>query len=240
MVASPTHWLLLTNGGRIGLTVEKFEPDAVIGTHPVYGRCKVPMSEVYTIRNTLPNPTVAARAVNGWRLAYAPEPVLPETGGEGSALLGKAAPVFKAQDAGRRRLRFGPAKRVRGDPGFLATWCGPCIKSLPGLIETMAQFPAERVKLVGLNQAEAPEQVKRFLETRGWKLAVAMDAGQNVARQYGVDGIPHTVIVGPDGKVAWVKTGYSPDAETEAAEAVKKLLLASNTGTPTKDGAPSQ
>ncbi len=77
-----------------------------------------------------------------------------------------------------------------------------------------------------MNQSEPAEQVKRFLETRGWQLAVAMDAGQTIARQYGVDGIPHTVIVGPDGKVAWVKTGYSPDGDTEAANAVKQLLAA--------------
>ena len=82
------------------------------------------------------------------------------------------------------------------------------------------------MKFVGINQAEAPAQVKRFLETRGWKLAVAMDAGQNVARQYGVDGIPQTVIIGPDGKIAWTKTGYDPEGETQAAEAVKKLLAA--------------
>jgi len=53
-----------------------------------------------------------------------------------------------------------------------------------------------------------------------------MDTDQNVARQYGVDGIPHTVIIGPDGKVAWVKTGYSSENEKEAAEAIKKLLAA--------------
>jgi len=45
-----------------------------------------------------------------------------------------------------------------------------------------------------------------------------------VARQYGVDGIPYTVIVGPDGKVAWVKTGYSPDGDAEAAKAVQQML----------------
>jgi hypothetical protein len=32
------------------------------------------------------------------------------------------------------------------------------------------------------------------------------------------------VIVGPDGKVAWVKTGYSPDGHTEASNVVKQLL----------------
>jgi peroxiredoxin len=66
--------------------------------------------------------------------------------------------------------------------------------------------------------------VKRFIETRSWKFTVAMDADQKVAQKYGVTGIPHTVIVGPDGKVAWVKTGFSPDGPAEVAEAIKTLL----------------
>jgi peroxiredoxin len=56
-----------------------------------------------------------------------------------------------------------------------------------------------------------------------------LDAGQTVARQYGVEGIPHTVIVGPDGKIAWVKTGYSPDGDSEAAKAVEQLLNTAET-----------
>ena len=101
---------------------------------------------------------------------------------------------------------------------FWATWCGPCVKSLPGVIEAVAQFPKERVKLVGVDQAEPADTVKQFLEAHEWTLSVAMDMEQNVARQYGVDGIPHTVIIGPNGKVAWVKTGYSPDGDKEARE----------------------
>ena len=223
-LGSPTHWLLLRNGGRIGLVVEKFEPDFVRGTHPVYGRCKIPLAEVYAVRNTLPEQTAAARAVNGWRMVYAPEPVLPQGGGENSEMLGKDAPTFKLKtlDGGDFDLARQRGSIVVLD--FWATWCGPCIKSLPGLMEAMRQFPADKVKLVGVNQAEAPEQVKRFLESHKWQLAVAMDAGQTVGRQYGVDGIPHTVIIAPDGKVAWVHTGAAPDADAQASEVVKKLL----------------
>ena len=244
VLGSPTHWLRLTDGGHLGLTVESFGPDAVRGTHPLYGKCTVPLSQVYAIRNTLPTPNTASRAVGGWQLVYAPEPVLPESGGEGSALLGKAAPTFKL-----KMLGGGDDFDLAKEKGhvvvldFWATWCGPCIRSLPGMIETMAQFPSDQVRFVALNQAEAPEQVKRFLETRGWKLAVALDAGQDVARQYGVDGIPHTVIVGPDGKVAWVKTGYTEDGDAQAAAAVKKLLAPATdapAAAPAADGAAAQ
>jgi peroxiredoxin len=105
-----------------------------------------------------------------------------------------------------------------------ATWCGPCVKALPGVIETVAQFPKDRVKLVGVNQGEPADTVKGFLEAHDWPLSVAMDMQQSVARQYGVDGIPHTVVVGPNGKVAWVKSGYSPDGDKELARAIEQLL----------------
>ena len=231
----PMYWLMLTNGARLGLVVEKFEPDFVSGTHSVFGHCKVPMSEVYVIRTSAPTPSAAMEALKGWRLAYAPEPVLPTTGGESSPSLGKEAAAFKLPLLGGGEFELGKEKGKVVVLDFWASWCGPCIKSLPGLIQAISTFPADRVKLIGVNQGETPEQVKRFLETRGWKLTVALDAGQSVAQQYGVDGIPHTVIVGPDGKVAWVKTGFTPEGEAEAAAAVKRLL-APSMGLPVPNG----
>ena len=219
-----THWLVLANGGRLGLSVEKFGKDFILGTHPEYGRCRIPTALVLSIQTQKPPATSAMQALANWQLRPAREPVIPESGGESSPTIGKEAATFKIPllAGGDFDLQAERGKVVVLD--FWATWCAPCIKSIPGLIEATGAFAEDRVKLIGVNQGEPAEAVKRFLETRGWKFTVAMDATQKIGQQYGVTGIPHTVIVGPDGKVAWVKTGFSPDGPAEAAEAIKKLL----------------
>ena len=86
VLGSPTHWLLLASGARLGLVVENFAPDAVLGSHPAFGRCRIPLDQIHTIRTTPPEATPAMKSLANWRLVDAPEPVLPESGGESSQI----------------------------------------------------------------------------------------------------------------------------------------------------------
>ncbi len=219
-----THWLLLNNGGRLGLKVDRFADDAVFGTSPLLGSCRVPLPQVYVIRTTSPPDSATMLALREWKLKFAPEPVLPESGGQSSPLLNQDAKPFKLP------LLSGDDFDLASEKGkvivldFWATWCGPCIKSLPQMIDEMSAFDPKQVRFIGINQAEDKDTVKTFLETRGWKFEVALDANQRVGQNFGVEGIPHTVVIGPDGKVAYVKSGYDPEGAKEVAEMVKKLM----------------
>jgi len=219
-----THWLLLNNGGRLGLKVTRFADDAVFGTSPLLGDCRVPLSQIYTIRSTSPPDNTAMLALREWKLKFAPEPVLPASGGQSSPLLGQDAKPFKLPLLAGDDFDLAKEKGKVIVLDFWATWCGPCIKALPQMIDEMSAFDPKKVRFIGINQAEDKDTVKTFLETRGWKFEVALDANQRVGQNFGVEGIPHTVVIGRDGKVAYVKSGYDPEGAKEVAEMVKKLL----------------
>jgi thiol-disulfide isomerase/thioredoxin len=223
-LGSPTYWLELISGGRIGLAMDRFQGDSIIGHTPAYGTVKVPMAEVYLIRTAPLEPTAALKTLANWRLVDAPDPVIPGTGGDASPLLGKDALPIKLPLLAGGDFDLAAQKGQVIVLDFWASWCGPCIKSLPGLIEMVAAFPSDKVKLIGINQGETADQIKKFMEVRGLKFTVALDADQGVGQKYGVDAIPHTIIVGPDGKVAWTQTGYDPDGDSEASDTVKHLL----------------
>ncbi len=230
-IGSPTHWLVLTTGARLALAVDKFGAETITGWHPLYGRCTIPTADVALVRTSPIEPSAAMKSIGDWQTVYAPEPILPEAGGESSALVGKPAPDFKLPlvDGSTFQLAHEKGKIVVLD--FWATWCGPCVRSLPGLIQSMSPFPPDRVTFIGVDQDEPAATVKQFLETRGWKLNAALDDGSRVGQQYGADAIPHTVIIGTDGKIAWVKTSYIPGEEDAASKEVNQLLAAPTAST---------
>lgn len=221
---APTHWMVLQDGSRLALKVDRFERDAIVATSPLLGACRIPSSNLAQLRLSAMPATMAMTSYRNWQLEYAPEPVLPETGGESSPLLNKPAPGFALPLLGGEQFSLDSEKGHIVVLDFWATWCGPCVASMPENLKAMSQFDTNRVKFVGVNQGEPEPQVAKFLQTRGWQMIVAMDAQQSVGRLYGVDSIPHQVIVGPTGKVEWVNSGFSPGASEKMVAVIKRLL----------------
>jgi thiol-disulfide isomerase/thioredoxin len=101
---------------------------------------------------------------------------------------------------------------------FWATWCGPCISSFPQVRELTAHYAGYPVEIVGVTsvqgatyfqggqeKAETPaiehEQMKRFIKERDITWTVAFTEQEVFNPEYGVRGIPHVVILDPDGKI---------------------------------------
>jgi len=92
---------------------------------------------------------------------------------------------------------------------FWASWCGPCQKELP-ILEGIQQTAGKgRVQVVAINIES--RDVFRSLARRmtSVQMLVASDTGATAQRAYGVNGIPHMVIIGKTGQIIRIHRGYS-------------------------------
>lgn len=102
------------------------------------------------------------------------------------------------------------------------SWCVPCRQEHPLLMEIAKD---SRIRLVGLNYKDQPENARRFLGDLGNPFAaVGADRAGRSAIEWGVYGVPETFLVGPDGKIIYKHVGpFTPDS-------VKTDLLPALTG----------
>lgn len=91
---------------------------------------------------------------------------------------------------------------------FWATWCGPCLTSIPHLTEMQKKFANRGVVFIGVSD-ESAAKVKPFVDKMGEKMdyTVALDRDRKTSegymKAYGANGIPHAFIVDKEGRIAW-------------------------------------
>lgn len=89
---------------------------------------------------------------------------------------------------------------------FWATWCGPCVGEMPAFSRLLEKY-GEELTLLAVNLGEDGETVRSFLERNGYTFPVALDLNGDIGSLYPSDGIPYTVLIGRDGKIASTHLG---------------------------------
>ncbi|MDE2325076.1 MAG: TlpA family protein disulfide reductase, partial [Betaproteobacteria bacterium] len=137
-----------------------------------------------------------------------PRPPLPQLslqrlgGEEGNAPEGAALAL--SRPGGEVALRS-----LKGKPLVLnlwATWCPPCRRELPTLVQAARQ--EHKVRIVLVNEGESAQRVADFL--RREKLAppeVLLDPGSRLLSDYQSPGLPTTLFIAADGKVRRMHLG---------------------------------
>lgn len=84
---------------------------------------------------------------------------------------------------------------------FWATWCGPCIKSIPHLNDLVEQFKDKPVVFISVT-SENEDVVRNFLKTRPINASIGIDDYEVLNKAFHVEGIPHAIIVDANGRIA--------------------------------------
>ncbi|MCR4561361.1 MAG: AhpC/TSA family protein [Bacteroidales bacterium] len=102
---------------------------------------------------------------------------------------------------------------------FWASWCGPCRREIPNLIDVYNKYKGSKFEVIGVATWDEPDDTKAAIAELQIPYPQIMNAQEAGSAAYGIRGIPEIILFAPDGKI--VKRGLrGSDIETE----VKKCL----------------
>lgn len=141
-----------------------------------------------------------------------------------SELVGQPAPEFMLDtiDGELFQLREHHDRVVVLD--FWASWCGPCVQSMPLVESAVAEMGESRVQLVAVNLQETANRVAAAVEKLKLNSTVLLDVNGEVASLYNANAIPQTVIIDRSGNVTHVFVGGGPRLVAELKEALRSVL----------------
>ena len=84
---------------------------------------------------------------------------------------------------------------------FWATWCAPCISSIPHMDELVEKFKNKDVVFISLTY-EKKDLVEKFLAKHPMSTSIALDSDFHTFRSLNGWAIPNIFMVGKDGKIA--------------------------------------
>lgn len=119
--------------------------------------------------------------------------------------------------AGRSRtLRAGPDEVTVIN--FWATWCVPCLKELPELVSLDRRWAKRDVHVVGVAiDSGAAADIQAFAAEHEMQYTLLMADQQWARKQFGVFGLPVTLVVDRDGRIRRRMLGPQTGAQFSAA-----------------------
>jgi thiol-disulfide isomerase/thioredoxin len=123
-------------------------------------------------------------------------------------LLGKEIPEFQAKTLSGEPINVESFRGKVVVLDFWATWCAPCVASLPTIKQVTDEYADKDVVFYAVNTGEQAGEVEQFLKQNELELKVILDPQGEVASTFVAEAIPQTLIVGKDGVVESTHIGF--------------------------------
>ncbi len=98
---------------------------------------------------------------------------------------------------------------------FWASWCGPCKREIPNLINVYNKYKGDKFEVLGVATWDKPDDTLKAIEQLGITYPQMLNAQKAGSDAYGIQGIPEIILFAPDGTIV---------ARGLRGEAIEKLV----------------
>jgi thiol-disulfide isomerase/thioredoxin len=108
---------------------------------------------------------------------------------------------------------------------FWASWCAPCLKSLPKLEELRREFSGSDFRVVAVNLDEEPESALRFLSKNPVGYPSATDPAGRIPERFELGTMPTSYLIDREGVIRYVHEGFQRGDERALRDRIRSLLV---------------
>ncbi|MDA0282154.1 MAG: TlpA disulfide reductase family protein [Planctomycetota bacterium] len=225
---------VIRNSDRLTFLATRLTGSTLSGSSDILGDCQADLSEIdQLLFGNYIEQAAAQLAYHRWKLHYAMEPKFVLAGSDGSGggvmsgtdspLVGQAAPDFNLAQLTGDDFRLSDHRGEIIVLDFWATWCSPCLQTMPLVDEVVEDFADHKVRLLAVNMEEQPAEIKSTLERHKLDVPVVLDMDGVAAARYSVTSIPQTVVIDREGNVARLFVGGGPKLAGPLRKALEEL-----------------
>ena len=111
---------------------------------------------------------------------------------------------------------------------FWATWCVPCLKEMPDLEKAYQKMGSKKLIVLAVGMGEDKSSISKFAEKHDFTFPMIADSTLEIARLYGVENIPITYLINPEGIIIGRALGIREWASPELIEFIDSKLQLTN------------
>lgn len=111
---------------------------------------------------------------------------------------------------------------------FWAITCKSCVEGLDAMKDIYAEFKERGLIFLAIDE-DGPRNISKvpgFVNGHQWEYTVLYDTDQEVKDLFGIQAIPETYIIDPDGFIVYRHRGFKEGDEEDIEEKLEELLPA--------------